>query len=151
MAEFYGTSGQNGMERFGDELRMERERRQVTLETICAMTKVSVRHLEAIEGERFAELPGGVFRKGIFRSYINAVGLDETPWMERFESTLRERVASPSSDHDWAEFAENVRKNRGSAKSSTGMRWIGVVVMIAMLVVLGWSVWKFVLHGRIFL
>jgi cytoskeletal protein RodZ len=140
------------MERFGDELRIERERRRVTLETICAVTKVSIRHLEALEEGKYAELPGGVFRKGIVRSYLSAVGLDETPWLERFETTLRQTGTVPSTDsNDWIEFAENVRRNRGGGKPDTASRWMGVAVMIGMLVVLGWSVWKFVLHGRIFL
>lgn len=139
------------MERFGDELRMERERRQVTLETICAMTKVSVRHLEALESGRFTELPGGVFRKGIIRSYLGAVGLEESPWIEKFENTLRDMGAGSASDTDWVEFAENVRRNRGGGQSGSNSRWIGVAVMVMMLVVLGWSVWRFVLHGRLFL
>lgn len=143
--------GQNGMERFGEELRMERERRQVTLETICAMTKVSARHLEALESGRLAELPGGVFRKGIIKSYLGAVGLEESPWIERFESTLRELGETSTTDDDWVEFAENVRKNRGGERSGSNSRWIGVAVMVMMLVVLGWGVWKFVLHGRLFL
>ncbi|MBS1798343.1 MAG: helix-turn-helix domain-containing protein [Acidobacteria bacterium] len=139
------------MERFGDKLRMEREQRKVTLDTICSMTKVSVRHLELLEAGRLTELPGGVFRKGIVRSYLGAVGLEETPWLERFESTLREMGAVSSSDHDWVEFAENVRKNRGASQNMGHSKWIGVAVMVAMLVVLGWGVWKFVLHGRLFL
>jgi cytoskeletal protein RodZ len=151
MANFVGTPGRNGMERFGDELRMERERRQVTLETICAMTKVSVRHLEALEGGRLTELPGGVFRKGIIRSYLGAVGLEESPWIERFEGTLREMGAAATAENDWIEFAENVRKSRGGSGSGSHSRWVGVAVMVMMLVVLGWSVWRFVLHGRLFL
>ncbi len=139
------------MERFGDKLRIEREQRKVTLDTICLMTKVSVRHLEMLEAGRLTELPGGVFRKGIVRSYLSAVGLEETPWLERFENTLREMGATVSSDNDWIEFAENVRRNRGGGRSNSGSRWIGVAVMVAMLVVLGWGVWKFVLHGRLFL
>ncbi|MDE1175969.1 MAG: helix-turn-helix domain-containing protein [Edaphobacter sp.] len=138
------------MERFGDELRMEREHRQVTLDTICAMTKVSVRHLEALESGRLMELPGGVFRKGILRSYVTAVGLDETSWMEKFERTLREMGGSSSpTDKDWVEFAENVRKSRGNARSGSGARWLGVAVMLMTLVMLGWSVWKYVLHGHL--
>jgi cytoskeletal protein RodZ len=151
MANFAGVSGQSGMERFGDKLRMERERRQVTLDTICTMTKVSIRHLESLEAGRLTELPGGVFRKGIVRSYLSAVGLEETSWMEGFESTLREMGASAASEDDWVEFAENVRRNRAGGKSGSGSRWIGVAVMVVMLVVLGWGVWKFVLHGRLFL
>ena len=151
MATLAGVVERNGMERFGDELRLERERRKVTLDTICQMTKVSVRHLEALEGGRYAELPGGVFRKGIVRSYLSAVGLDESLWMERFESTLRESGAVSATEDDWVEFAENVRRNRGGRQAGTGSRWIGVAVMAGMLVVLGWGVWKFVLHGRLFL
>jgi cytoskeletal protein RodZ len=151
MDDFPVHLGQGRMERFGDKLRMEREQRKVTLDTICLMTKVSVRHLEMLEAGRLTELPGGVFRKGIVRSYLSAVGLEETPWLERFESTLREMGATSSSDNDWVEFAENVRRNRGASQSNNSSRWIGVAVMIAMLVVLGLSVWKFVLHGRLFL
>ena len=151
MANFIGVAGLSGMKRFGDELRTEREQRKVTLETICKMTKVSVRHLEALEAGRLTELPGGVFRKGIVRSYLGAVGLEESTWLERFEIALREIGAVTPSEDDWIEFAENVRRNRGASRAGTGSRWIGVAVMVGMLVVLSWGVWKFVLHGRLFL
>jgi len=139
------------MRRFGDELRSERERKRVTLETICTITKVSVRHLEALEGSDYGELPGGVFRRGILRSYLGAVGLEEYHWMERFEAALRESGAVQVESNDWVEFAENVRRNRGGMKAGTGSRWIGVAAMAGTLVMLGWGVWKFVLHGHLFL
>jgi cytoskeletal protein RodZ len=137
------------MERFGDELRVERERKQVTLETICAITKVSIRHLEALESGKYGELPGGVFRKGIVRSYLGAVGLDEGTWLQRFEMTLRESGSVASNNDDWVEFAENVRRNRSTISHATRARWMGVAVMVTMLVVLGWGLWRFVLHGRV--
>jgi len=138
------------MERFCDELRSERERRQITLDTICAVTKVSARHLTALEAGHYGELPGGVFRKGIVRSYLNALGLEESPWMERFELSLRESGVVERNNDDWVEFAENVRRNRGATEAPTGSRWLGVAVMVGMLVALGWGVWRFVLHGRLF-
>jgi len=136
------------MERFGDELRWERERRKVSMERVSAETKVSVRHLEALEAGEYGELPGGVFRKGIVRSYLAAVGLEESPWIERFESSLRESGAD-SQNADWTEFAENVRRNRSGGMQKTNMRWMGVGTMVMMLGVLGWVVWKFALHGRL--
>jgi cytoskeleton protein RodZ len=136
------------MERFGDELRLERERRRVSMERISDETKVSVRHLEALEAGEYDALPGGVFRKGIVRSYLAAVGLEETPWIERFEASLRDS-GTGGENTDWTEFAENVRRNRSGVESKTNMRWMGVGSMVTMLGVLGWAVWKFALHGRL--
>lgn len=137
------------MERFGEELRLERERRQVTLETVCDMTKVSVRHLEAIEEDRLEELPGGVFRKGIIKSYLGAIGLEENAWIEKLERNLRELDTTGHSDHDWVEFAENVRRNRGIEGQGRNKRWLGVGMMVMALILLGWLLWHFVIQGRL--
>jgi cytoskeleton protein RodZ len=137
------------MERFCDELRWERERRQVSIERICEETKVSSRHLLALEAGEYGALPGGVFRKGIVRSYLGALGMDEGPWIERFEKSLRESGATGPEVADWTEFAENVRRNRGGSQSRSGMRWMGVAGMLTSLGVLGWVVWKFALHGHL--
>src|ERR1700744_6431951 len=114
------------MERFCDELRFERERRKVSIEKICEETKVSPRHLLALEAGEYASLPGGVFRKGIVRSYLAALGLDESPWVERFEASLRDSGAENKSAEDWTEFAENVRRNRVGKESTTRLQWVGV-------------------------
>jgi cytoskeletal protein RodZ len=137
------------MERFCDELRWERERRQVSIETICEETKVSSRHLHALEAGEYNELPGGVFRKGIVRSYLGALGLEENPWIERFEASLRESGATGGEDVDWTEFAENVRRSRIGSESAAGMRWVGVGLMLMSLVALGWGVWEFAVHKRL--
>jgi cytoskeleton protein RodZ len=137
------------MERFCDELRGERERRQISIETICEQTKVSSRHLLALEAGEYGSLPGGVFRKGIVRSYVEALGLDEVSWIERFEASLRDSGAASTEAKDWTEFAENVRRNRAGSASSADLRWMGVAMMLGSLAALGWSVWKFALHGRL--
>jgi cytoskeleton protein RodZ len=137
------------MERFCDELRWERERRKVSIEKICEETKVASRHLLALEAGDYDALPGGVFRKGIVRSYLAALKLDEVTWIERFEASLRESGTASPEAKDWTEFAENVRRNRVGGESPTGLRWMGVAVMVGTLVALGWSVWKFALHGRL--
>jgi len=140
------------MEQFGDALRMERERRQVSLESICEATKVSVRHLEALESGRYGDLPGGVFRKGILSSYLKALGLEEAGWVEEFDAAVRASVSSSNEEEGWTEFAENVRRSRaGKGSSGIDPRWLGIVAMIGVLAVLGWGVWKFVFHGHFFL
>ena len=62
---------------FGDRLRREREMRGITLEEITESTKISRRHLEALESEHFDQLPGGVFNKGFVRAYARFLGIDE--------------------------------------------------------------------------
>ncbi len=137
------------MERFCDELRWERERRQVSIERICAVTKVSQRHVQAQESGEYDELPGGVFRKGILRSYLSVLELDEASWVERFEAILRESGKAAQDEADWSEFAENVRRNRGGLHPQTGARWMGVFAMLLILALFGWIVWKYVVHPRV--
>lgn len=137
------------MERFCDELRWAREQRKISIEAICEETKVSPRHLRALEAGEYNELPGGVFRKGIVRSYLAALGLEESSWLDRFEASLRESGAQDTEVEDWSEFAENVRRNRGASETGTSLQWTGVAMMMAALLALAWCVWKFVLHGRL--
>jgi len=133
------------MNKFCDDLRAERERRNVTLETICAVTKISSQHIRALEDGRYAELPGGIFRKSIVRSYLEVLGLEQSPWISRFEDSLRESGVAEQ-DEGWVEFAENVRKNRGAKAKSLVPRWLGVALMAAALVAIGWVLWTRVLY-----
>ncbi len=138
------------MGQFGSELRLERERRGISLETMCALTKLSLRQLLDLEAENYAQLPGGVFRKGFVRSYLGAIGLDEATWLERFEASYRASGLAGTDEIDWAGFAENVRNGRaGSAGPSSRGRWLGVAAMLTLLTVLGWCVWQFVVHPRL--
>lgn len=65
------------MSAFGDRLRREREMRGVTLDEISVSTRISRRHLEALEREEFDSLPGGIFNKGFVRAYAKFLGIDE--------------------------------------------------------------------------
>ena len=137
------------MVQFGDELRLEREQRGVSLEAMCASTKLSIRQLLDVEAGNFAELPGGIFRKGFVRSYVRALDLDEPTWLERFEISYRASGLAGASEVDWASFAENVKNNRlGNQRSSNRLKWFGVVGMAVLLALLSVAVWKFVLVPR---
>jgi len=128
---------------FGRELQTERQRRDISLESIAEGTKVPTRHLRALEQEQFEQLPGGVFNKGILRSYCRHIGLDEQEWLERFPA------AQPANAPDWVAFAENVRRNRDSRRSRLRGRWLGVLLMLLALGALGWAAWTYVLQPRL--
>jgi len=61
---------------FGEELRRNRLVREVSLESIASATKISKRHLEALERGDFSHLPAPVFTRGFIRAYAGYLGLD---------------------------------------------------------------------------
>ena len=76
---------------FGDRLRREREMRGITLQEITESTKISRRHLEALEGEHFDQLPGGVFNKGFVRAYAHFLGIDEDQAVADYSAASNEQ------------------------------------------------------------
>ena len=134
------------MSEFGQELRQEREARGVSLHAITDATKISNRHLVALETDHFDMLPGGVINKGIVRGYARVVGLDESVWVERFMTAYQTSGQLKDDDASWIAFAENVQKNRPLDEDRPAMRlkWAGVAVLLVILVALGWFVWDFV-------
>lgn len=63
-------------ERFGRRLRRERERRQITLESIAADTKISASLFAGLERDDISRWPSGIFRRAFIRAYADAIGLD---------------------------------------------------------------------------
>jgi cytoskeletal protein RodZ len=54
-----------------------REKAGLTLHEIAERTKISKRHLEAVESGEFRKLPGGVYATSYIRQYARAIGFDE--------------------------------------------------------------------------
>jgi cytoskeletal protein RodZ len=127
---------------FGAALKAEREGRGLSLDVLSARTKVNLRHLAALEQEDFKALPGGVFRKGIVRAYLSAVGLNEELWMPQFQASYAAvaGVDDGAGQDAWVAFATNVKRARGSHRESTRLRWLGVVVLFALLAAAAWMV-----------
>jgi cytoskeletal protein RodZ len=120
------------MGNFGDDLRMERVSRGIALEDIAATTKISQRHLIALEQERFRLLPGGILSKGIVRGYAGAVGLDQRDWTERFTQAYIASGQMIDDDRSWMEFASNVGKARIQRHDTAEMRlrWLGAIMLL---------------------
>lgn len=78
------------MESPGEYLRRERELRGVSLEEIHRATRVPMRILEALEADRYDELPHQAFVKGYIKAYCKHIGLDETDTILRYEMYQRE-------------------------------------------------------------
>lgn len=120
------------MSTFGEELRAERLSRGIALENITEVTKISQRHLVALEQNHFRQLPGGILTKGIVRGYVGAVGLDVNDWTERFVKAYAASGEVIDDDQAWTAFASNVgrvRMERREAAESR-LRWAGAIVLM---------------------
>jgi cytoskeleton protein RodZ len=111
---------------FGEHLKREREMRGVSLEEISAATRISVKFLEALENEHWAQLPGGIFNRGFIRSVARFLGMDEDGLVAEYALETRERPEIAV----WTK--EPVRKRRN---------WfaiIATIMLIAGIVAGGW-------------
>ena len=80
----------------GELLRSHRTNRGVALEQIAEATRITVRQLEALEQERFDELPGGVFRVSFVRQFARCVGADEDEAVRLLKAQTTTNVELPT-------------------------------------------------------
>jgi cytoskeleton protein RodZ len=93
----------------GTGLRRAREQSGLTLRQIADATKLSVRNLSALENNRIDQMPGGIYRRAIVRTYAAHVGLDP-------EKTLRAFLAQhPDDVPTWADLVPPEAASRRGA------------------------------------
>jgi hypothetical protein len=73
---------------FTDFLISARNRAGCSLDEIALATKIPARHLAALEQGRVDELPRGVYRRAIVRTYAIAIALDPSLVLERFSQVF---------------------------------------------------------------
>ncbi|MFZ0481545.1 MAG: RodZ domain-containing protein [Terriglobales bacterium] len=141
---------ETGLPSFGEKLKLEREKRKITLDQISSTTKIGTRMLQALEDEKFNQLPGGIFNKGFVRAYARTLGLDEdqtiADYLEasgeapppRTEPPIRE--SRDNAHPHIAREAENGRLEIRAELASHQLPW-GVFAVILLLIALGLSLW----------
>ena len=83
-------SGQGGAETLGQRLRRAREARGVSPRELSDQTRISRRHLEAIEADDYKQLPGGIFNRSFIKSFARAVGFDEAEALRLYQAAAGE-------------------------------------------------------------
>src|SRR5262245_28135355 len=110
MTEAAATPTRTGV---GQELAAAREAMGLALADVAQSLKFAPRQLEALEAERFEELPGATFAKGMVRSYARLLKLDPEPLLERvagrFEVPDANRLAARY--HQPVPFSDNARRS----------------------------------------
>src|SRR5579872_2814991 len=121
---------------FGEHLKREREMRGVSLEEICAATRISTRFLEALETETWEQLPGGVFNRGFVRAVARFLGLDEDGLVAECALAMKQSgVAIEEPSPHGARLAPN------SPGEGRARWWIGAAAVV-LLVAAAWLGWR---------
>lgn len=143
----------------GERLRLERERRKITLASISENTKIPTALLEGLERDDVSRWPSGIFRRSFIRSYAAAVGMDGEAtvreFLERFpdpaeaepaaevaalaKATLEERARERSGLERWRVRIcdAGVAFMRGPLLSELRRRWAAAAWDTAVVVLIG--------------
>ena len=121
---------------FGQRLRLERERRRITLASIAANTKISLHLLEGLERGQLSRWPSGIFRRSFIRAYAEAIGLDPhdltREFLDRFPDPPDLPFQSPPSD------ARRIPPNEAVLRLlSMRPRWAAVAWDVCVLLAVG--------------
>jgi cytoskeletal protein RodZ len=143
------------MSTFGEELRRERKLRGIRLREISDATKINLRYLQALEGNDFEHLPGGVFNRGFVRAYSQYIGIDPDAMVNAY--LLEEQAQTDQGKAQDRQLFRRRRPEAGEAapeeplESGPGRRplfyvtWITLIALL--LLILGWSAMRY-LEGR---
>jgi cytoskeleton protein RodZ len=88
----------------GAELAAARQERGLGLQEVAQQLKFGVRQLEALEADRFDELPGGTFARGMVRNYARLLKVDPEPLLAR----ITDRFNAPDTNQLAARFSQPV-------------------------------------------
>jgi cytoskeleton protein RodZ len=137
---------ETGLPSFGEKLKLEREKRKITLEQISSSTKIGTRMLQALEEDKFNQLPGGIFNKGFVRAYSRFVGLDEDQTVADYlqasgdaPPVSTEIAAREDGAH---EDAENLRRLEADDDAPARPLPWGLFAALLLLVALALSLWR---------
>ncbi len=110
----------------GTSLREARERRGLEYAQIEAETRIRMKHLRALEAERFDEIPARVYARAFLLEYAEFLGLDSDQFVDEFDArfpVVEEEEIVPIPPEPW-------RLPRHSG-------FVAAVVLVAVLGVLG--------------
>jgi cytoskeletal protein RodZ len=120
----------------GEELKRERELRDISLREISEATKISIRILEAIERNNFRALPGGIFNRNFLRAYADFIGIDS-------ENVVRKYNQQFDGSNEHAPPVESIPGVGASIllqpqpEKKKGNKWLQIVLILILLTVVG--------------
>lgn len=115
-------------------LKAEREKQSMTLNDVADKTRITLRHLEAIENSHYSKLPGKTYIVGFAKAYARAVGLNDAD----IAAQLREELAL--SDDVPSRHVETYEPAAASSVPPKALAW--TVAIIAGIALSAFVIWR---------
>lgn len=74
--------------KIGEMLRSEREKRGLSLNEVESALKIRAVYIEALETDRFEDIPAEVYRIGYLKNYARLLGLDHNDLVDRYRTSV---------------------------------------------------------------
>lgn len=129
------AQGELAITRTGDRLRLAREAAGLSLADVAARTRITQRHLEAIEKSEFSELPGRTYVTGFARAYARAVDLPEAEIGADVRRELEEEEYGARPVYEAYEPTDPARL------PTARLAW--TLVIVTLLLASAYGVWRF--------
>lgn len=124
------TEEKSSVKGFGSKLKLEREARDISLEEISRVTKISIHLLHAMEEDDWDALPGGIFTRNFIRLFANHLGLEGERWVDEFKhfiKTKHKAEGSPSEDSSEEEKFDGPELPQGMVYGLIGLAVIIII------------------------
>jgi len=120
---------------FGAYLKNQRELRGVSLEDIANARRITLKHLEALEEDRYDDLPAEVFIKGYIRGYGEVLETDVNDLLTAYDERIG-KMRRQEREQSWNEAA---RQEQKKSSIQTQLKLVGLLVAVA---AVGWGLWS---------
>lgn len=127
--------GELAITRTGDRLRLAREAAGLSLADVATRTRITQRHLAAIEKSDFSELPGRTYVTGFARAYARAVDLPEAEVGAAIRQELEEDEYGARPLYEAYEPTDPARL------PTARLTW--TLVIVTLLLASAYGVWRF--------
>ena len=127
--------GELAITRTGDRLRLAREAAGLSLADVATRTRITQRHLAAIEKSDYSELPGRTYVTGFARAYARAVDLPEAEIGAAIRQELEEDAYGSRPLYEAYEPTDPARL------PTARLTW--TLVIVTLLLASAYGVWRF--------
>lgn len=113
----------------GETLGDERIKHRLRLEDLSKKTRIRVAYLEALEENRFEDLPATTFVKGYIKTYAHVFGFDHKPLLAMLRRDYKQSAQGRLIPR---EFIKPVLKNRSKKSSVTAILVVLIAVFLSL-------------------